>query len=70
MTQVYVFIVADLVEAFSGLMDYLNGTECRLTELSELQVLGNQILLIYPCCTLAPLYLLISFLLGVLQSLL
>lgn len=65
MIRVYVFILADLGEAFSGLMDYLNGTEPRLFELAEPPVLENGILVIDPRCPLAPLYPLLSSLLGV-----
>lgn len=63
MTQVCIFIAAGLGEAFSGLMDYLNGTEPRLPELSEPQVVENKILVVDPCCTLALLYPSLSFLL-------
>lgn len=46
-------------------MDGLNATEPGLFELSEPQVLENEILVIDACYTLALLYPLLSFLLGV-----
>lgn len=65
MTEVHIFITADLSKTFSGLMDGLNATEPGLFELSEPQVLENEILVIDACYTLALLYPLLSFLLGV-----
>lgn len=68
-TEVHIFITADLSKTVSALMDGLNATEPGLFELSEPQVLGNQILVIDACCTLALLYPLLSFLLGLLLRL-